>query len=833
MRSSAPRVLACLAGACSLAFITGLGAGCHRSGATEVPETIGKPKIDVTYMTDRGVPSTAFQVGDTVFASIAGLQPRGLYGAKLYGPTAAPAAAPSGQPTAGGTPAPQGPGGSPTGGTPAAAPSGQPTAGGTPAPQGPGGSPAGGTPAPQTPSEPAVGPAPPPAPPASDSPAGETPTAQGPGGPSAGATPVPQGPGEPTAGRTPAPQTQSAAPAELGANVNGGTYAAGPDGRIAETQVAREVGLENGSGPGRYTLVVSDPSGQELGRSSFDVAEGTAPVAFACDATGKPASLFTRDSEAVWVTARRVQPNTDIGVFIVADKADYPAGTQLDPANGKVVDARSDASGKALVEAWATPGEPGAYDIVLDMDNNGAYSTGDVVCGGWTAAFVVAEQPIAPGEADRETKLTCGEDYYRVGTRGTLTSADGLFVRGLPLTRGDSQGSGCSIYVCAHADAWSDGDKLTSRIGRPVKPAGGDSTGIPRTLVCPGPLLPGKYDIVVDVNGDGTYTRGVDLLDSTSGGEAGVVITDAGNLVTVKGRVLGSSGQPVAGAAVACDTSAVGQVTTDANGYFALPQVLPIATRVQVTASGFAPTEVQVTPQPTDTEVSVGDIGLVASSTAGNPYFPLVDGGEWKYELKRTITKDLTVGTNVTSDVLTETGTLVRGLTAASDGGFSMTEHESVMRESVVPELAGQNDSERTIPLAMGANGLMQTGPDGGLLLPSVVEVGKSYAAGPFALGPFTVSGQATVDSAGAVQTTAGNYDSCVVVTIAPSSGGGPDVGNTTATGSLKIWLAPDVGEVKREAEVVLDVLAGAADGQSTTGRVTVKESLSLMHADL
>jgi len=816
MRSSAPRVLACLAGACSLAFVAGLGAGCHRSGATEVPETVEKPKVDVTYMTDRGVPATAFQVGDTVFASIAGLQPRGLYGVKLYGPTAAPPAAPAGQPAAqpaaGETPAPQGPGAVGT------------TAGGTPAPQVPGGNTAGGTPAPQTPTEPPGQPAPPPAPPTSDSPAGGTPAAQ----PPAGGTPAPQS-GAP-ATRTPA---ASAAPAELGPNVNGGTYATGPDGRIAEAQIVRQVGLANGSGPGRYTVVVSDTGGQELGRSSFDVSEGTAPVVFGCDATGKPVSLFTRDSDAVWVTARRVQPNTDIGVFIVADKADYPAGTQLDPVNGKVVDAHSDASGKVLVEAWAAPSEPGAYDIALDMDNDGAYSTGDVVSGGWTAGLVVAEEPIAPGEADRDVKLACGEDYYRVGTRGTLTSADGLFVRGLPLTRGDSQGSGCSIYVCAHSDAWADGDKLTARIGRPVMPAGGDPTGIPRTLVCPGPLLPGKYDIVVDANGDGTYTRGVDLLDSTSAGEAGVVVTDAGNLVTVKGRVLGSGGQPVVGAAVACDSSAVGQVTTDDNGYFALPQVLPVPARIQVTASGFAPAEAQISPQPTDTEVSVGDVKLVPSSTAGNPYFPLVDGGEWKYELQRTVTKDLTIGTNVTSEVLTETGTLVRGLTASSDGGFSMTEHESVMRESVVPELAGQNETDRTIPLAMGANGLMRAGGDGGLLLPAVVEVGKSYAAGPFSLGPFTVSGQATVESAGAIEAKAGNYDSCVVLTITPASGAGPDVGNTTATGSLKIWLAPDVGEVKREAEVILDVLAGAADGQATTGRVTVKESLSLMHADL
>jgi len=68
---------------------------------------------------------------------------------------------------------------------------------------------------------------------------------------------------------------------------------------------------------------------------------------------------------------------------------------------------------------------------------------------------------------------------------------------------------------------------------------------------------------------------------------------------------------------------------------------------------------------------------------------------------------------------------------------------------------------------------------------------------------------------------------------MAPASGLGFDLGNTTATGTVKLWLAPEVGEVRREATVSLDLLGKTPVGESMTGAVTVTETLNLMRADL
>lgn len=69
------------------------------------------------------------------------------------------------------------------------------------------------------------------------------------------------------------------------------------------------------------------------------------------------------------------------------------------------------------------------------------------------------------------------------------------------------------IYVVDDV-TWSDGMSIPVRVPHTVATVSSDSLGnIPPTAVWSGPLTCGKFDIVVDVNGNGKYDEHIDALD--------------------------------------------------------------------------------------------------------------------------------------------------------------------------------------------------------------------------------------------------------------------------------------------------------------------------------
>ncbi len=468
--------------------------------------------------------------------------------------------------------------------------------------------------------------------------------------------------------------------------------------------------------------------------------------------------------------------------------------------------------------------------MVVDADNSGTVTSGDVVSGYRTTGFVVYDTPLAAGETDLATRLACGDDFYTAGARGALTSKEGLFVRGLALYDGFEEARNAAIYVCTHRETWEDGTALQSRAGEPVAPPAVDPTGIGRTLVWPAPLLPGSYDIVLDANGDGKYTRGVDLVDATSGETAGVVVSDAGNLVTAKGRVLDPDGKPVAGAVVTCADSGQGSATTEADGSFALAQLLPVPTRLTVVAPGYAPAEQTLSPAATDSQVNVPTVTLQKATASAGGYFPLVDGAEWRYDVDRRIeVTDTTSGSAAVAKTV-ETGTIVRGLVQGAEDGFSLTEQENVSAEPEGGTLA-EYVREAHWSLSQGPDGLAaRLDERSGVWMPLGMEVGKEYAAGPFRVGDYTVWGTAKLESGGEVKAAAGTYPSTLVVVLTPQSAIGKSGGEQAAKGAVRIWIAPEVGEVRREADITLDVVSM---GNGSSGSITTRllENLELTSA--
>jgi hypothetical protein len=71
------------------------------------------------------------------------------------------------------------------------------------------------------------------------------------------------------------------------------------------------------------------------------------------------------------------------------------------------------------------------------------------------------------------------------------------------------------IYVVPHRETWKDGDTIPSRItGTATKVTTDASGNIPPTPVWAHDLIPGKYDILIDVNSNGRYDKNADCLVS-------------------------------------------------------------------------------------------------------------------------------------------------------------------------------------------------------------------------------------------------------------------------------------------------------------------------------
>jgi len=70
------------------------------------------------------------------------------------------------------------------------------------------------------------------------------------------------------------------------------------------------------------------------------------------------------------------------------------------------------------------------------------------------------------------------------------------------------------MYVVNDVVVWSDGMAIPMRISGTATTVSSDASGnILPTTALTGPLSPGKYDIIVDLNGNGVYDAGIDALD--------------------------------------------------------------------------------------------------------------------------------------------------------------------------------------------------------------------------------------------------------------------------------------------------------------------------------
>jgi hypothetical protein len=105
-------------------------------------------------------------------------------------------------------------------------------------------------------------------------------------------------------------------------------------------------------------------------------------------------------------------------------------------------------------------------------------------------------------------KVDTVSGYY--ADKATFNPNEDVYVNG----SGYSPFASLCIYVVNHKETWTDGDPLT-RVPNTESTVLTNGAGeIPPTVVWHKPLVPGTYDIVVDVCCDGCYNAGTDALDA-------------------------------------------------------------------------------------------------------------------------------------------------------------------------------------------------------------------------------------------------------------------------------------------------------------------------------
>jgi hypothetical protein len=219
---------------------------------------------------------------------------------------------------------------------------------------------------------------------------------------------------------------------------------------------------------------------------------------------------------AVFVEAPVVQYELVIGVSGGGTTVPAPGAYLYDAGIEVSVDAVPD-SGWMLDEWLLDSVSMGAADpYVVTMDANHTL----------TAVFV--EAPVV--QATIESSDSAGTE------KNTFHISEEVYVTGTgysPLTE-------YNLSIVEDADAWADGMTIPPRVPGTETTITSDANGdILVTLVWSDSLTIGEFDIIVDIDGDGYYTEGVDALDSDGVG------TTAGFFVIPEfwlGTILGLGG---------------------------------------------------------------------------------------------------------------------------------------------------------------------------------------------------------------------------------------------------------------------------------------------------
>jgi hypothetical protein len=268
--------------------------------------------------------------------------------------------------------------------------------------------------------------------------------------------------------------------------------------------------------PGSYNVDV-------LGTSisfTLTISAPTVMTFVPCDDTGEHLNNINV-GESVYIKGFNGTPDTSIDVYIVPNRYDWAPGMFLYDYSESVEHLTFDGDGvipPTVIWQQALNDESSAYDVIVDMNANGVYDADDYLDGQIGVGFVVQEVDLGKVMIDGHIVERLSSDSGYV-YRDVFNTDENVYVFLNPVAKMNNLGGDRYVrwYIVPHQATWNDQDPLN-----PIEDPLGDTvqygcTNAGRRLVWPGPLTPGQYDIVIDVDGDEKYDKGSDILDGYSG----------------------------------------------------------------------------------------------------------------------------------------------------------------------------------------------------------------------------------------------------------------------------------------------------------------------------
>lgn len=317
---------------------------------------------------------------------------------------------------------------------------------------------------------------------------------------------------------------------DTGEIASGARLTADALGRIDDVILSYDVGLIGTSGDGRLApgvfTVRLTASGGTVEREVTVAALIAGPRIWACDIDGEPCNAFL-SGDPVYIAAAGLQQGTTYRVWPVEDRrewldgdvftswqADYPAIVWPDDIP-EFIDVVAGPGGyvyPTLLLPYATkhlPGVTDQFDIVLDREPFGVFDAATDAVDSQLPTGVVVQDPTPDGHII--TELACREDYtytnhFKVGEEVYIWLNPGVII---PV----DIHSYVMKYIVDHTSDWTDKMSLTDI-----------TEGVEIDVVQPGCANEGlilawahaelgEYDVVIDMNANGVYDQGLDVLD--------------------------------------------------------------------------------------------------------------------------------------------------------------------------------------------------------------------------------------------------------------------------------------------------------------------------------
>ncbi len=254
-----------------------------------------------------------------------------------------------------------------------------------------------------------------------------------------------------------------------------------------------------------------------------------------------------RDGSSVYVWGRNMTSGDKYALYVVPDQITWSAGDALNDVTGAVEVATVVNGSIALTDnpaarVWdaATPtGEVRNFDVIAKKlpagvstpPDNPTFADGDIANATLIPGFTVQHDAGIGGE--RAFRVACTEKgvFKSVFNKGENVS---VWVNP-PGRITETFWKMVGKFIVIHKAAWVNGDVLIDASGRP-------EWDIVR-LACSNEFChtlwysakAGIYDVIVDVDGDGNYTLGVDLVDQGPDGTGGVKVIAPENAVMTVG----------------------------------------------------------------------------------------------------------------------------------------------------------------------------------------------------------------------------------------------------------------------------------------------------------